>query len=291
MAWGRFMPTKAGTSKVTYVGEGLNSSVAVSQEGVNTRFFHVSGKVEASTLPEDMRLQRMLGHMSALVTTRPRKVLVVGCGAGVTAGTFVKHPEVERIVICEIEPLIPKVVAQHFAAENYGVVTNPRVEVVYDDARHFVLTTREKFDIITSDPIHPWVKGAATLYTREYFEMCKQHLNPGGVVTLWVPLYDSTRDTVRSEIATFFDAFPGGTIWSNLYNGEGYDLVMLGQSEPTTIDVAGFERRWRRRGPRRSGPIPQECGLQWAAGFALDLRRPGSRPAALAGGRRDQPGP
>ncbi len=170
-------------------------------------------------------------------------MLVVGCGAGVTAGSFVKHPDVERIVICEIEPLIPQVVAQYFAAENYSVLTDPRVEVVYDDARHYILTSHEKFDIITSDPIHPWVKGAATLYTREYFELCKRHLNPGGVVTLWVPLYDSDRDTVRSEIATFFDTFPGGTVWSNLYNGEGYDLVLLGQAEPTTINVGEFEER------------------------------------------------
>ena len=50
----------------------------------------------------------------------------------------------------------------------------------FDDARHRVLTMGETFDIITSDPIHPWVKGAATLYTKEYFEMVRQHLNPGG---------------------------------------------------------------------------------------------------------------
>ena len=68
---------------------------------------------------------------------------------------------------------------------------DPRVQIVYDDARHFVLTTHEKFDIITSDPIHPWVKGSATLYSKEYFELVKQHLNPGGVVTQWVPLYES----------------------------------------------------------------------------------------------------
>ena len=80
-----------------------------------------------------------------------------------------------------------------------------------DDARHFVLTMGEKFDIITSDPIHPWVKGAATLYTREYFEMVQRHLNPGGLVTQWVPLYESTPEVVKSEIATFFEVFPNGT--------------------------------------------------------------------------------
>ena len=116
-----------------------------------------------------MRLQRMLGHIPALMHPNPQSVLIVGCGAGVTAGSFVTYPGIKRIVICEIEPLIPTVVAKHFAKENYNVVKDPRVEIVYDDARNFVLTTTEKFDIITSDPIHPWVKGAATLYTQRIF--------------------------------------------------------------------------------------------------------------------------
>ena len=118
-----------------------------------------------------------------------------------------------------------------------------RVKIVYDDARHYVLTTPEKFDIITSDPIHPWVKGAATLYTQEYFEMCQRHLNPGGLVTQWVPLYESDMDTVKSEIATFFAAFPDGTIWSNDEEGRGYDLVLLGQVGPMTINVDEVHRR------------------------------------------------
>jgi spermidine synthase len=171
---------------------------------------------------------------------------VVGCGAGVTAGCFVLHPDVERIVLCEIEPLIPKVAAGFFSKENYNVLSDPRVQVVYDDARHYILTTHEKFDVITSDPIHPWVKGSAALYTKEYFELCKRHLNPGGIVTQWVPLYESSEDVVKSEMATFFTAFPLGTIWSNDIKGEGYDVVLLGQVEPTKIDVDELQQRLER---------------------------------------------
>ena len=71
-------------------------------------------------------------------------MLIVGFGAGVTAGTFVTYPEIERIVICEIEPLIPQKIAGHFSEENFNVVNDPRVQIVYDDARHFVLTTNEQ---------------------------------------------------------------------------------------------------------------------------------------------------
>jgi spermidine synthase len=247
--------------EILYVGEGLNSSVAVSQipdymQGMNAllagretaggfRSFHVSGKVEASNLPDDMRLQRMLGHLSALHHEEPRSVLVVGFGAGVTAGSFILHPSVRRIVICEIEPRIPRFISQYFVKENYDVLRDPRVEVVYDDARHYILTTQEKFDIITSDPIHPWVKGSAALYTREYFELIKQRLNPGGVISQWAPLYESTEEAVKSEIATFSEAFPNGTIWSNAFVGS-YDFVLIGKNGVPAINLDEFSRRLNR---------------------------------------------
>jgi spermidine synthase len=91
------------------------------------------------------------------------------------------------------------------------------------------------------------MKGSATLYTKEYFELVKQHLNPGGVVTQWVPLYESNEAVVKSEFATFFEAFPNGTVWGNDSNGTGYDVVLLGQLEPTKIDVEAIQARLERR--------------------------------------------
>ena len=244
IGFGRRLPTTAGNWTLLYAAEGRNSSVAYSKWENTTTYFHVSGKVEASAEPQDMRLQRLLGHLPALLHPDPRSVLVVGCGAGVTAGSFVVNPEVDRITICEIEPLIPPASAQYFGGENHGVVRDPRTRIVYDDARHFVLTTGDKFDIITSDPIHPWVKGIAPLYSIEYFELCKKHLNPGGFVTQWVPLYESSVETVQSELATFFEVFPEGTVWGNLNtDGTGYDVVLVGQAGKLKIDVAGLQKR------------------------------------------------
>jgi spermidine synthase len=246
IAYGRRMSLQTDPGKPLYIGEGRNSSVVVSQLPGGQIYFHVSGKVEASTEPYDMRLQRMLGHIPALIHTNPKSVLVVGFGAGVTAGTFVVHPEIENITICEIEPLIPQASSRYFATENHNVFHDRRTHMIYDDARHFILTANEKFDIITSDPIHPWVKGTATLYSKEYFELVKKHLNSGGVITQWVPLYESDFETVKSELATFFDVFPNGTIWGNDISGEGYDLVLLAQAEPTKIDIDALQKRLRR---------------------------------------------
>ena len=245
IGYGRRMLTVTDPGKPLFRGEGMNSSVIVSQLPSGQYYFHVSGKVEASTEPFDMRLQRMLGHLPALIHPHPQSVLIVGFGAGVTAGTFVVHPEVNRIEICEIEKIIPPATSKYFGPENHHVLTDPRTTVHYDDARHFVLTSGDKFDIITSDPIHPWVKGTATLYSREYFQVVKEHLNPGGVVTQWIPLYESDPETIKSELATFFDVFPNGTLWANDINGEGYDMVALGVNGDAPIDLDQMSNRFK----------------------------------------------
>jgi spermidine synthase len=145
-------------------------------------------------------------------------------------------------------------VVDGIAHENPHTVNGKQVEVIYDDGRHFLRTTREKFDVITSDPIDPWVKGCAALNTVEYYQMCRDHLNPGGSVSLWIPLYQSSPDTAKSVIGTFFHVFPEGILWSNeregygadaLWSDEryGYDAVLFGQVEPTVIDVDELQRR------------------------------------------------
>ena len=229
-------------AKPLFLGEGMNSSVVITDRE-NQRFFYVSGKSEASTAILDMRLQRIMGHLPALVHGQARSVLVVGFGAGVTAGSFVQYPDVGSIVICELEPIIPPASDQFFGSENYHVLRDYRTRMVYDDARHFILTTPEKFDVITTDPIHPWVKGTSSLYSKEYFEMVRSHLNPGGIAAQWLPAYESDEETIKTQLNTFFDVFPNGTVWSNYLNGDGYDLVLLGQPDGSRIDVDAIQKR------------------------------------------------
>jgi spermidine synthase len=243
VAYGRYSATWVGQNEMVYVGEGVTASVAVTRTPTGVLNYHNAGKVQASSEPQDMRLQRMLGHITTLVPKNPNKVLVIGCGAGVTAGAVSIDPLVKDQTIAEIEPLVPRVVSTHFAEHNFNVVANPKVKVHLDDARHYLLTTNEKFDAITSDPLDPWVKGAATLYTREFFDVVKSHLNPGGVVTLFVQLYESSEAAVKSEIGTFLEAFPNGAVFANTVNGQGYDLVLFGQLEGAKINVDAVQAR------------------------------------------------
>ena len=174
-------------------------------------------------------------------------------------------------------------VAKYFGDHNFNVVKNPKVHVEVDDARHFLNTTKEKFDAITSDPFDPWVKGAATLYTKEFWELAKSHLNPGGVVTVFVQLYDSGMAAVKSEIATFLQVFPDGIVWGNTVRGEGYDVVLLGQ-----VGAAREDQR-RRDGAAAGQPGVRRGSAIRCARSASTRRRRCCRPTADAA-RSSAPG-
>jgi spermidine synthase len=267
IAYGRFLPTRGADANVVYVGEGLTSSIAVAAEPSGILTYHNAGKTQASTYPQDLRVQRMLGHLGTLLAERPAAALVIGLGAGITAGAVAIDPAVERVVVAEIEPLVPEAAAEFFGAHNFGVVTSPKVEIEVDDGRHVLATTTQRFDVITSDPLDPWVKGAAALYTREFWQLCRARLNEGGVVTVFVQLYESNEDAVRSELATFFGVFPDGLVFANTVDGLGYDLVLVGRLSAATIDVTRLRAKLA-----RPDYAPVASSLR-AVGFAsaLDL--------------------
>ncbi|HTS49565.1 MAG TPA: fused MFS/spermidine synthase [Bryobacteraceae bacterium] len=246
IAYGRRVQTAMDRSNILYTAEGRNSSVAISIGQDGSLEVDVNGHVEATNEPFDMKLQRMVGHLPALLHPNPKSVLGIGFGAGVSAGTFTRYPGIQKITVCEIEPVIPPTTTKYFGEENYRVMLDPRTRIVYDDARHFVRTTTEKFDIIASDPLDVFVKGTAALYSKEYFEAVKQHLNPGGMFTLYVPLYETDLATIKSEVATFLEVFPHGTIWANTRLGEGYDMVFMGQVEPLKINLDEVHQRFAR---------------------------------------------
>jgi spermidine synthase len=246
IAYGRRMGTYKDQSQILYVAEGRNSSVAISRWSNGTTYVNVNGHVEATTEIFDMKLQRMVGHLPGLIHPNPKSVLGIGFGAGVSAGSFTRYPGIQKITVCEIEPVIPPASTRYFAPQDYDVYHNPRTHIVYDDARHYLLTTNEKFDVIASDPLDVFVKGTAALYSKEYFESVKSHLNPGGMFSLYVPLYETDEATIKSELETFFQAFPNATVWNNTRDGLGYDMVFMGQVEPLKVNIDEVESRLAR---------------------------------------------
>ncbi len=241
LAHGKHRTNYINVGKVLFSSEGVHSPVVVKRQNAANNHtltsLHISGKLVASNELVEMRLERMLGHIPQVLHDNPRSVLIIGLGAGVTAGTFVVDPRVEKITICEIEPRVYDAAKGFFAEENKHVLDDPRTTVVYDDARHYLAVTDEKFDIIASDPIHPWVRGAATLYSQEFYEQCHDRLNPGGVVAHWLPLNSMSTAAVKSETATFFNAFPRATIWHTGDFVNQRHLIICGSIDPKPIDL------------------------------------------------------
>jgi spermidine synthase len=223
--------------EVLYYHEGVNETVSVVRSKGGEQSFLVNGRPEASTALMDVQLQRALGHVPMLLHPDPRRVFVLGTGTGMTLGAASIHPEVERLVLAEIEEGVLGV-ARTFAQWNSRVLEDPKLHVVIDDGRNYLATTREQFDVITADPIHPWSGGAGYLYTAEYFRALAARLAPGGIASQWLPLYELTTRDVRTVVRTFAGSFAHALVWLTYY-----DAVLVGSNDPIRIDEAALQRR------------------------------------------------
>lgn len=223
--------------EVIFYREGINETVSVfrSLNGIQT--YVVNGRAEASSAAIDIQLQRALGHLPLLLHPAPRDVFVLGTGTAMTLGATARHPGVRRLVLAEIEREMIAV-GRLFARWNGNVLEDPRLRIVIDDGRNFLATTRERFDVISADPIHPWSGGAGYLYTREFFAAVAARLAPGGIASQWLPLYELGVRDVQTVVRTFADAFPHVLVFATYY-----DAVLVGSFEPLVIDPAALAAR------------------------------------------------
>ena len=203
---------------IVYFADGLNSTISVARtdDYISLR---TNGKVDASN--HDVTTQLLLGHLGALAHP-PRRVLLIGFGSGMTASALAKYPELERLDVVEIEPAV--VAAAPFLMQlNRNVLQDPRVHVTLDDARNFLFTTRERYDLIVSEPSNPWIAGVATLFTREFYHEAQARLAPGGTFVQWVQAYSLYPQDLRMVLATFLSEFQRATLW----HGDAPDLILM----------------------------------------------------------------
>jgi spermidine synthase len=222
---------------VLYYGEGIESIVSSIQIKGGEQSFITNGRIEASSHLQALQCQFTLGHLPMLLNKNPKKVLVVGLGSGMTLGATSVHPSVREITLLEIEPKVIGV-AKTFGKYNHHVLDNPKLKIIFNDGRNFLMTSNKKFDVITADPIHPWFRGAGYLYTTEYFKLASEHLLPGGVICQWLPLYEMTPDDLKSVVKTFSEHFKYTMLWLTHYDAE-----LLGSNSPIKIDEEELERR------------------------------------------------
>jgi spermidine synthase len=190
--------------RLLYYRDGITGTVSV-HEGDGTRVLKVNGKADASN-GLDVPTQVMLGQVPLLFGPPARSALVIGFASGMTVGSVITHPELERIDVVEIEPAMVEA-SRYFDDENGRPLSDPRVRLISDDARAYLSGTSEKYDVIVSEPSNPWLTGVANLFTREFFQSARSALGPDGRLLQWVHLYGMDGRALASILAALRSEF------------------------------------------------------------------------------------
>jgi spermidine synthase len=215
--------------------DGLESSVAVSKS--DGYAFIVNGKSDGHCRA-DGPTQVMGGMLGGLLHPDPKRAMVIGLGSGSTAGWLGAVQGMDRVDVVELEPAILRV-ARDCRAVNRDVMDNPKVHTSLGDAREALLTTREKYDIIFSEPSNPYRAGISSLYTVEFYRAAAERLNPHGLFIQWVQGYEVDAWCLATTMVTLKQVFKELTVWRAM----GGDLLVIAQNDPAVIDVARMRKR------------------------------------------------
>jgi len=226
----------ANTEDIVFLKDGLNATISVSRRDTYVAL-KTNGKVDASNV--DTITQILLGDLGAIFHQHPRQVLVIGFGGGMTASALSRFPEVERIDCIEIEPAVLRA-APYLEQLNRGVLRDARLHVILDDARNALLTSREQYDLIISEPSNPWIAGVATLFTDEFYAAARRRLARGGLFVQWVQGYSLEPSDLQMILATIAPHFIDLTLWQSA----GADFLILARTESGSLDFSRARAIW-----------------------------------------------
>ena len=218
--------------KLLLYEEGPTSTVSVRRDwGITS--LAINGRTNASD-SEDMTTQVMLAQVPLLLAPSIKNGLIVGFASGVSAGAILQSP-IESVTCVELEPATISA-SRYFEHVNNHPLNDPRLHLVIDDARTFLRGNTTRYDLIMSEPSHPWVPGVANLFTEEFFQLGRQRLNDGGVFVQWLQVYQLSNESLRSVLATFQKVFPHVMVFRVGGSAKGKDLILAGSQLPLTLD-------------------------------------------------------
>ena len=212
--------------------EGPTATVSVRKDWDITSMA-INGRTNASDR-EDMPTQVMLGQLPLLLAPRLKNALIVGYATGVTAGAMLQSP-VESVECVELEPATVNG-SRYFEHVNNHPLNDPRLHLIIDDARTYLRVVPTRYDMVVSEPSHPWVPGVANLFTREFFQVGRERLNDDGIFVQWLQIYQLSTDSLRSVLATFHETFPHVLVFRVQGAWKGKDLLLVGSKNPLTLD-------------------------------------------------------
>ena len=213
--------------------EGPTATVSVRRDG-ETISMAINGRTNASDTVFDMPTQVMLGQLPLFVAPRIDNGLVIGYATGVTVGSMLQSP-IQSVTCVELEPGTVNG-SRFFEHVNNRPLEDPRLRLIIDDARTFLRVTPNRYDIIVSEPSHPWVPGVANLFTQEFFELGRERLSEQGIFVQWVQIYQLSTESLRSVLATYTRVFPHVLMFRVGGLNKGKDLLLVGSNQPLNLD-------------------------------------------------------
>jgi spermidine synthase len=227
--------------RLLFYREGREAVVAVSEpRGGTRRFLSVNGKTDAGSGTEDVVTQKFLAHVPLLLHSDPKRVLVIGWGAGATAAAAAAHP-IASLECVEIEPATWEA-APFFADFSEPLRRDARFKLVFRDGRNHLLRARGSWDVVVSEPSNPWITGVSNLFTREFLETARDRLAPGGLFAQWFHYYNLAPGDVKVEVKTFLSVFEHASLWLVPPVGPEHgiknlaaDMLLVGSREPQRL--------------------------------------------------------
>jgi spermidine synthase len=244
------------SEKVLYYGDGIGGFTTVLEtEILGERSYSLcnSGKADAS-YPGDMPTQALFAHFPLLFHPQPDDVLIIGLASGITAGEVLNYP-VRRLDVVDINEQVVAASA-FFEQWNGGVLADPRTRlIIQDGCAHLALTNR-KYDVISSEPSNPWMAGLASLFTREFFELARDHLEDGGMFVQFTHAYQMDWPTFAMIGRTFTEVFPNSFIVNTQPTTRGPDYLLIGIKGGRKLDAAVAERNLEHARRSRNMTLP-----------------------------------
>ena len=215
--------------------EGRTATVSVRRDWDITSLA-INGRTNGSDT-EDMPTQVFLAHVGLLTAPHPDNVMMIGFATGVTAGSVLQSPA-KSLTSVELEPAT-LAASRYFEHVNNRPLNDPRLHMILDDARTHLRVNPTRYDIIISEPSHPWVPGVANLFTREFFTLGRERLSDDGVFVQWLQMYQLSTESLRSVLATYHQVFPHVLVFRVRGETNGKDLILAGSRQPLTFGHIG----------------------------------------------------
>lgn len=232
-----------------YYEEARTGTVSVTLNRINgEKVLMMNAVNEVTTRQVHDESFKLLGHLAPLLHPAPHRGVMICLGAGLSAGAATLHP-LDRLDVVDLSSAIPRA-ARLFSRENHGVLDLPAFRLHVDDGRQYLLNSDGGYDVAIVDSTHPKSVDSWILYTKEFYELLRDKLAPGGIAVQWLPLHGLSEQEFKIVVRTFLSVFDHTTLWANVgfetYGQVGYAKLVGSRDRELHVDVERLAERLAR---------------------------------------------